>query len=398
MSPSTAFPVRPAGEVGYFRGGNGFPVRYQGARNGALPFFKVSDMNSPGNEMFMTRARHYISESQRKRMGATRFPAGAIVFAKVGAAVFLERKRILAQESCIDNNLAALVVHPNVADIRYAYYQLCNFKMSSLVATTALPSLNGFQLRSVPIRLAPRLEEQRRIARTLSDTDDCISRVERLIAKKEAIKQGMMQQLLTGETRLRGFASDWKVAPLRDDVTLVSGHHVLAERCNTRGVGVPYLTGPADFPTGRIRHTKFTEHPGSLCQAGDILVTVKGSGAGTLVEADAPYCISRQLMAIRPNTWSSRFLLYSLLHNAPGIKNAVTGLIPGLARSDVLDQEIPVPPVEEQRAVAAVLSDLDAELSASGVSLTKARSIKEGIMQELLTGRTRLSLAEAVAA
>ena len=102
--------IMSAGDIGTFRGGSGFPVKYQGKKSGDLPFFKVSDMNSAGNELFMSRANNYISESRRKSLGAVRVPAGAIVFAKVGAAVFQERKRILAQDSCIDNNMSAFIV------------------------------------------------------------------------------------------------------------------------------------------------------------------------------------------------------------------------------------------------------------------------------------------------
>jgi type I restriction enzyme S subunit len=243
----------------------------------------------------------------------------------------------------------------------------------------------------------PPPEEQSRIADAIADADELIAALCRSIAKKQAIKQGMMQQLLTGRIRLAGFTDEWKTKSLQEDVALISGHHVLAQNCNTCGRGVPYLTGPADFPDGRIHQTKFTDKPTSMCRAGDILVTVKGSGAGTLVEADASYCISRQLMAIRTNAWDSRFLLYSFLQNARSIKDAVTGLIPGLSRSDILSQTIPVPSVGEQCAIAAVLSDIDAALDALDARLTKARDIKQGMMQQLLTGRTRLSVQEAIA-
>ncbi|GAQ40477.1 restriction endonuclease subunit S [Mycobacterium pseudoshottsii] len=142
-----------AGDVGYFKGGSGFPVSHQGAAFGKFPFFKVSDMNKAGNQLFMTWANNYISESQRKQIGTIVMPTGAIVFAKVGAAVFLERKWILAQPSCIDNNMAAFMPDTSSADVRFVYYVLTNFPMASLVATGALPSLNGRQLRSIPLSM-----------------------------------------------------------------------------------------------------------------------------------------------------------------------------------------------------------------------------------------------------
>jgi len=191
-----------AGDIGTFKGGSGFPLRFQGSEAGQFPFFKVSDMNTQNNELFMIRANNYVSETQRKQMAALVMPPGAIVFAKVGAAVFLERKRILTVPSCIDNNLAAFILDTSRVDIRFIHYVLCSFRMGSLVATGALPSLNGRQLRSIPIALPDQISEQQAIARALADADFEIDALQRRITKARDIKQGMMQELLTGRTRL----------------------------------------------------------------------------------------------------------------------------------------------------------------------------------------------------
>lgn len=191
-----------AGDIGTFKGGSGFAPRLQGAASGPIPFFKVSDMNTEGNELFMRRANNYITEVQRKSTGAALMPAGAIVFAKVGAAVFLERKRILTEPSCIDNNMAAYSVDESQGDVRFMHYALSAFPMSSLVAIGALPSLNGGQLRSIPISLPVDLEEQKAIAVVLTDLDAEIDVLRVRLAKARDIKTGMMQQLLTGRTRL----------------------------------------------------------------------------------------------------------------------------------------------------------------------------------------------------
>ena len=190
-----------AGDIGVFKGGSGFPLTAQGETGGDYPFFKVSDMNSEGNETFLTAANHYISEHTRKRLGATAFPAGSIVFAKVGAAVFLERKKILRQASCIDNNMAAFVLDKSRADVGYVHSLLLSKKLGALVATTALPALNAKQLGEMPLAVPP-LPEQRAIAAVLSDMDAELAVLEARRAKTRSIKHGMMQELLTGMTRL----------------------------------------------------------------------------------------------------------------------------------------------------------------------------------------------------
>lgn len=190
-----------ARDIGVFKGGSGFPLTAQGETGGEYPFFKVSDMNNEGNETFMTTANHYISEKTRKRLGAMAFPADSIVFAKVGAAVFLERKKILGQASCIDNNMAAFVLDKNRADVSYVHALLLSKRLGALVATTALPALNGKQLGEMPLAVPP-LSEQIAIAAALSDMDAELSALEARREKARALKQGMMQELLTGKTRL----------------------------------------------------------------------------------------------------------------------------------------------------------------------------------------------------
>ena len=254
-----------------------------------------------------------------------------------------------------------------------------------------MPGVNRNDLHEVAVLLPPTKAEQEAIAEALSDADALIESLEQLLAKKRHIKQGGMQELLTGKKRLPGFFGEWMQKPLAEGIRLSSGIHVLARHCNTEGHGIPYITGPADFPDGIIQHTKYTTQPGTMCGANDILVTVKGSGAGSLVRSDADYCISRQLMAIRVQQWDAQFVFFSLLQDTSLLGAATTGLIPGLSRGDILHKLIFLPPTSaEQTAIATVLSDMDAELTALETKLTKARAIKQGMMQELLTGRVRL--------
>ena len=190
-----------SGDLGRFQGGNGFPTKFQGATTGDYPFFKVSDMNNKGNETFMARGNNYISEKVRKQLGARAFPTNSIVFAKVGAAVFLERKRILAERSCLDNNMAAFVLSNDAADYRFLHYVLVDTNLGDLVSTTALPSLSGSVLAAIVFRVPP-IAEQTAIATLLSDMDAEITALEAKLSKARQIKQGMMQELLTGRIRL----------------------------------------------------------------------------------------------------------------------------------------------------------------------------------------------------
>jgi type I restriction enzyme, S subunit len=188
-------------EIGLFKGGTGFPTRWQGVTNGAYPLFKVSDMRNYGNETYMANANNYISETVRRELGAIVFPAQTIVFAKVGAAIFLERKKILTRASCLDNNMAGYILDRERADCRFVHYLMLNTRLSDLASTTALPSLNGRAIGMIQF-LLPSLPEQTAIVSVLSDMDTEIDAIEARRAKTRHLKQAMMQELLTGRIRL----------------------------------------------------------------------------------------------------------------------------------------------------------------------------------------------------
>ena len=145
-------------------------------------------------------------------------------------------------------------------------------------------------------------------------------------------------------------------ATLASKIRLLSGQHIEAANWNSIGKGIPYLTGPSDF-SGKIPvATKYTEHPKVSCQEGDILITVKGSGTGSIAIADKEYCISRQLMAIRcRKDVSPNFVRYLLEQNERSFHSAASGLIPGISRSDVLNMKIPNVNFSEQTAISDLI-------------------------------------------
>jgi type I restriction enzyme S subunit len=149
----------------------------------------------------MQMANNYVFANSVKSMGAVLHEPGSIVFAKVGAAVFLERKRILSCRSCIDNNMMSFTLDSSICDVKFVHHALQRVRFGDLVSTTALPSINGSVVAEVRIPL-PLIKEQKAIAAVLSDIDDEIEALEKRLAKTRDLKQGMAQELLTGRTRL----------------------------------------------------------------------------------------------------------------------------------------------------------------------------------------------------
>lgn len=187
-------------ELGVFISGSGFPLIEQGRKNEKYPFFKVSDFNNLGNENKLISANNYVSETVASKLCCKIVKKNSIVFAKIGAAIMLERKRITAYDCCIDNNMMAFTVNSD-NDFSYLCYNFQQIPFASLSSSTALPSLSskiiGNQLISVPSK-----EEQTAIANVLSSMDKEIETLNTKLEKYRNLKTAMMQQLLTGKIRL----------------------------------------------------------------------------------------------------------------------------------------------------------------------------------------------------
>lgn len=370
-----------ARDFGVFKGGSGFPLWAQGQRSGEYPFFKVSDMNNEGNETFMTAANHYISEQTRKQLGAQAFPADSIVFAKVGAAVFLERKKILGQPSCIDNNMAAYVLDGSRADVRFVHSLLLMKKLGALVATTALPALNGKQLGEMVLPLPP-LPEQRAIAQVLSDVDTLLATLDQMIAKKRDLIRAAMQQLLTGKTRLPEFGGEWVVVRLDELASLYQPQTISAKLFTDAGFPVYGANGVVGF------------YHSSNHETWQVTVTCRGSTCGTVNRTVNECWITGNAMVL--NCDSNRnlnkdFFYYLML--AQDMSDCITGTgQPQIVRAPLSAFKVCLPTdLDEQVAIAKVLSEMDVELAVLEARRDKTCNIKQAMMQELLNGKTRLA-------
>jgi type I restriction enzyme S subunit len=242
-------------------------------------------------------------------------------------------------------------------------------------------NLNQRGLSNLPIPLPPTLAEQEAIAEALSDADALIDSLEQLIAKKRLIKQGAMQELLTGKRRLPGFSREWEVKPF-DDVLVrlnAKAHQILAADYQASGrypvvdQGQEFVVGFSDRVDRRFRCPA-----GGVIVFGDHTCIVKLIDFDFLVGADGT-----QVLRARDGH-STRFYAHQLQCN-PIESTGYNRHFKLLKERSFLSPSLP-----EQAAIATILSDMDAEIAALEGRLEKARQIKQGMMQELLTGRVRL--------
>lgn len=179
------------GELGSFKSGVGFSNSQQGGQNG-IPFYKVSDMNLPENSTTMTTANNYVTDEQIQLNRYKPITEQAIIFAKVGAAIFLERKRI-ADNFLIDNNMMAFTPNKSLS-FEFAKIIFDKTRLSALAQVGALPSYNGSDLSIIKVAL-PELEEQQKIATFLTTLDARITAETTGLDSAKQWKKGLLQRM-----------------------------------------------------------------------------------------------------------------------------------------------------------------------------------------------------------
>jgi type I restriction enzyme S subunit len=302
-------------------------------------------------------------------------------------------------------NNHAHVLRPKVGlELNYLAEFLESQDYSQYNTGTAQPKLNKKVCSSIAI-LYPPLSEQRAIAAALSDLDGLLGGLDRLIAKKRDLKQAAMQQLLTGRTRLPGFHGEWEVKRLGEVADVRTGpfgsslHESDYVRDGTPIITVEHLGefGVEHFNLPRVSDSDRRRLHAYSLASGDIVFSRVGSvDRNALIRpAEAGWLFSGRLLRVRPDTVKAYAPFLSFQFHSEPFKGLVRSVAVGQTMASLNTHIlnglcVTLPSLREQTAVAAVLSDIDAELAVLEGRRDKTRALKEGMIQELLTGRTRL--------
>lgn len=292
---------------------------------------------------------------------------------------------------------------------KYFFYQFSTRFYDRIMAMTAKSSVDSVRMEMIAgmqIPLPPTLAEQEAIAEALSDADALIDSLEQLIAKKRRVKQGAMQDLLTclptgrPAKRLPGFEGEWEVKTL-GEVAETDPENLGSD---TRPDYEFNYIALEDVDEGRLSGSttiRFSDAPSrarrKLRQADVLVSTVRpnlrshlqfSESNGTWV-CSTGFCVVRCKEGITHPAFVFNLMFSDVVNRQ--IDALLTGSnYPAINSGDVRRLEIPCPSHPEQTAIAAILSDMDAEIAALEAKLAKARQVKQGMMQELLTGKTRL--------
>lgn len=369
----------------------------QTSNTGEVPFFKIGT--------FGKEADAYISkglyEDYKQRFS---YPQKGDVLISaagtLGRTIVFEGKDAYFQ----DSNIVWLATDKELLCNEYLYHYYKVIKWGASEGSTIARLYNGI-ICNTHIAL-PDVDEQKQIATVLSEIDELISLTEKQISKKKAIKQGAMQELLTGKRRLPGFSGEWETRTLHEIsnemVDGPFGSNLKTEHYTTeRQVRIIQLSniGEAGWNNANVKYTTFShaaELQRCIVQPGSILIA-KMMPAGRAIicpDNEKSYILGSDVVKVVPNSsvdsrylvyaTKSRFYLDQIADDTQGSTRARTSV------SKLRKTAILFPEKDEQISIADILSEMDMEIAALEGKIAKYRQIKQGMMQQLLTGKIRL--------
>lgn len=365
-------------------------------RLSGLPIIRIQNLN--GSDEY-----HYFSGYYEKKIEVD---TGQLLFAWSGSKGTSFGPHIwYGTLGLLNYHTWKLVVDSTKLDKTYFYHSL-NSLTSKIEdeahGASALVHVQKWEIEKYEVPLPP-LPEQRAIAEALSDVDSLLSSLDKLIEKKRVIKQGAMQELLTGKKRLPGFSGKWEKKKLGEIGAFHKGQGIKKDQAQSSGIpcvryGEIYthhddiIRNYNSFISREVALTSFRLATNDLLFAGSG-ETVEEIGKCVAFIADDECYAGGDIVILRPLRHNSEYLAYLLNSLVVTVQKSRLGqgdAIVHISASSLACIDLLLPPLPEQTAIAAILSDMDADIKALEKRRDKTKAIKQGMMQELLTGRIRL--------
>ncbi|MCY4386435.1 MAG: restriction endonuclease subunit S [Desulfurellaceae bacterium] len=377
------------------------------AETGA-PFIRISNLTRQSIDLDLSSLKAVLLSPQgNAEASRTQLQDGDILIsitADIGIVGIVDSR--VSKPAYMNQHIALIRFDKTLVCARFVAYSLASERPQRLfVASMDIGAKAGMSLLTVrKIRLAlPPFPEQRAIAEALSDVDKLLGSLEKLIAKKRAIKQATMQQLLTGKTRLPGFSGAWETRRLGSLGAFSKGRGITREDISDSGLPCvrygelytryeDYVFNLTTRIPSAVASTALPIKTGDLLFAGSGETAEEIGRCAAYVGAEQAYA-GGDIVVLTPVGQNSIYLGHLMNYRTVVIQKARMGqgdAVVHISASNLAQVKLSLPPVEEQRAIATVLSDMDAEIAVLERRRDKTRAIKQAMMQQLLTGRVRL--------
>ena len=382
--------TKPLGEeINVFRGGSPRPIQaFITTDQNGVNWIKIGDVRVEAKYIDNTEEKiklEGVSHSRTVKVGDL----------LLSNSMSFGRPYILLINGCIHDGWLVLQDYQKSFIKDFLYYILSSKlvinQYISKAAGSSVLNLNREIVSSVVLPIPP-LHEQRAIATALSDIDDLISSLTKLIDKKKNIKQGAMQELLTGKKRLEGFSGEWKSTRLGEHLRLQVGYPFKSIFFNQSRIGIRLIKNGDLKNDDQIYFFSGEYLDEYLVTNGDVLIGMDGEFVPCLWKKGVALLNQRVGRVLVDKHFDLLFIRYVLVSPLTEIQRGTSATtVKHLSHKNIENLVLNIPQFKkEQTAIANILSDMDAEIEALERKLNKYKSIKQGMMQELLTGRIRL--------
>ncbi|QXJ22538.1 restriction endonuclease subunit S [Actinomadura graeca] len=372
---------------------------------GTVPWVKTLDLNNGA----IVSTDESVTTLAIDQTNLRVHPAGSVLVAMYGGFVQIGRTGVLRIRATTNQAITVVLPDRKLLDSDFLLH-LLNYRVGHWrsVASSSRkdPNITKNDVKSFPFHL-PSLPEQAVIANVINDATEFLSALEQVIVKKRAIKQGLMRELLTGRTRLPGFTAEWAERKIGEFTEVMTGGTPSTFVSRYWGGDIRWMNSGEIHKkrvrevSGRITVDGLRESPAKILPRGTVLMALVGQGRtrGTVAVTEVELTINQSMAGILPGREHDSDFLYYLLDTR---YEELRGESAGDGGRGVLNLKIiknlsvRMPQLNEQVAIGQVLRDTDAEIETLDRRLEATRAIKQGMMQELLTGRTRL-VAEGAA-
>ena len=364
--------------------------------NGTIPWVKTLDLNN--GEIHFTD--ECVTDTALKETSLSVYPPDTVLVAMYGGFAQIGRTGLLRLSAAVNQALTAVqldrhrlipVFLLHVLNLRVEYWK----KVAS--SSRKDPNITSNDIRTFSLGLPTTLTEQEAIAGALTDADTLIDALEQLVSKKRQIKHGAMQELLTGRKRLPGFTGEWEEMRIADIASPSSQKNTAAEPLPvlTCSKHLGFVDSLAYFKNQVFSHDTSGYKVIRRGQLGYPANHIEEGSIGLQNLYDVAL-VSPIYVVFSPTNRVNSYFLHRLLKMDSYRGKFETATSASVDRRGSLRWPafshitVSLPKIEEQAAIAAILSDMDAEIAALEAKLAKARRVMQGMMQELLTGRVRL--------
>lgn len=382
---------RKLGEIGIIKSGIGFPTSQQGGAEGT-PFYKVSDMNKPGNELVMKSSSNYVSNRQiNDNHWKPIEKTPAVIFAKVGAALMLNRKRLVNQSFLIDNNTMSYSFS-NSWDTIFGYTLFLTLNLPKYAQTGALPSFNAKDIQNIKVSL-PLKNEQHAIGELMAKVSNIVTLQQRKLDLLKQLKKGLLQKMFADKgskrpiLRFEGFSNDWEQRKLGEISSTFSGGTPSASNKNYYGGEIPFIrSAEINQNSTQLYLTKdgLNNSSAKLVKKGTLLYALYGATSGEVGIAQIDGAINQAIMAIDLNNEDTYFVKSWLEKNKGRIISTyLQGGQGNLSAKLIKKLVISLPKIKEQIQISSLISRIDILLTLQQRKITKYNEIKKSLLQQM---------------